>query len=58
MNICFLKYLKNISSLSGLENHLTNICFLKYLKNVSKVFLNNLSEPISILIAYKSQIFE
>ena len=36
-----------------------NICFLKYLKNVSKVFFNDLSEPISILIAYiLSQIFE
>ena len=35
-----------------------NICFLKYLKNVSKVFFNDLSEPISILIAYiLSQIF-
>ena len=59
MNICFLKYLKNISSPSDFEKHSMNICFLKYLKNVSKVFFNDLSEPIGILIAYiLSQIFE
>ena len=35
MNICFLKYLKDISSPCHFKKHLMNICFLKYLKNIS-----------------------